>query len=394
MRCIEPDTAVIIFEGLIGERMLALRLRTSAIWSASPLMFFGSLKSGHLKRTIIKEQSRRTHTDKKNTKHKQRASLGPTFPAEKRKKTITAAIQSGAFSPFPPGSKCLFSSLVFLCLRFAIAVLTARVSTRSVVGEVCFSRFGATPAVKKPSAVVRPVYHVPSFGGHYCPGISRPVPADGDSSSPRSGSILPSLFSKLTHTSGDGSGVCGLGLQYFTVSTGVTVTCAASRPRFFSSRFSMASSSSLTLTCSIALIRLLTSKLHPLTLANRTTNQRRILPEWVGANEDHETNRPRRPQLDQNCSSSSRSLASLVLGGLSFPGDGELQRFPLRCLNCTNGWMSLQLHQALSSALRLNISLFQPHQSGTSFLLTFLRRASHPSWRRFHSCTRRPQRRL
>ena len=141
---------------------------------------------------------------------------------------------------------------------FAV-VLTARVSMRSVVGEKMSPPwFGPTPAVKKPSAVVRPVSHVPSFGGHCCPGVPRPVPADGDSSSPRSGSILPSLFSKLKHTSSEGSGVCGLGLQYCTVSTDVTVTCAASRPRFSTSRLSMASSSSLTLPCSIALIKLLT----------------------------------------------------------------------------------------------------------------------------------------
>ena len=38
-----------------------------------------------------------------------------------------------------------------------VVVLTARVSARSVVGEVCFARFEPTPAVKKPSAVVRPV---------------------------------------------------------------------------------------------------------------------------------------------------------------------------------------------------------------------------------------------
>ena len=43
------------------------------------------------------------------------------------------------------------------------------------------------------------------------------------------------------------------------------------------------------------------------------------------ANEDRETSYLRHPRLDRNRSSSSRSLASLVLGGLSFAGDGELQ---------------------------------------------------------------------
>ena len=92
--------------------------------------------------------------------------------------------------------------------------------------------------------MVRPFSHVPSFGRHCCPGVSSPVPTDGGSSSPHSGPILPSLFSKLTHTSDDGSGVCRLGLQCCTVSTGVTVICAASRPCFSTYSLITASSSS------------------------------------------------------------------------------------------------------------------------------------------------------
>ena len=38
-----------------------------------------------------------------------------------------------------------------------VVVLTARMSTCFVVGEACFPRFEPTPAVKKPSAAVRPV---------------------------------------------------------------------------------------------------------------------------------------------------------------------------------------------------------------------------------------------
>ena len=84
----------------------------------------------------------------------------------------------------------------------------------------------------------------PSFGGHCCPGVSKLIPADGDSSSSRSGSTLPSLLSKLTHTFG---GISGLGerrMQYCTVLTGVTVTCAASRLRLSTYRLMAASSSS------------------------------------------------------------------------------------------------------------------------------------------------------
>ena len=96
-----------------------------------------------------------------------------------------------------------------------VVVLTTRVSTYSVVGEeMSLPWFEPTPAVKKTSAVVRPVSHVPSFGGHYCPGISRPVPADGDLSSFSSGSISPSLLSNLIHTSG---GISGLTLLVLSV---------------------------------------------------------------------------------------------------------------------------------------------------------------------------------
>ena len=41
-----------------------------------------------------------------------------------------------------------------------VVVLTARVSTCSVVGEVFFPRFEPTPAVKKSSVVVRPVSQI------------------------------------------------------------------------------------------------------------------------------------------------------------------------------------------------------------------------------------------
>ena len=174
--------------------------------------------------------------------------MAQRFPQKKHR--VTAAFQSGASSPFLPGSNCLFSSLVVLCLRFSgVTAVSARVPTCSMGEEMFPLWFEPTPAVKKPSAVVRPVSHVPSFGGHCCPGVSRPVPADDDSNSFSSGSILPSLFSNSKHTSGDGSGVCGLGLQYSKVATGVIVTCAASRPHFSTSRFSTANSSSLTLPC-------------------------------------------------------------------------------------------------------------------------------------------------
>ena len=111
------------------------------------------------------------------------------------------------------------------------------------MGELCFPRFEPTPAIKKPSAVARPVSHVPSFEQTCCPGVLRLVPADGGSSSPRYGSILSSSFSKLVHTSGRISGLSNRGMQCSTVRTGVTVTCAASRLRLSTYRLITASSS-------------------------------------------------------------------------------------------------------------------------------------------------------
>ena len=124
----------------------------------------------------------------------------------------------------------------------------ARVSTLSVVVEKTSPPwFESTPAAKMPEAVVRPVSHIPSFGGHCCPGVSRPVPADGDSSSSSSGPILPSVFPNLTYTLDEGSGSSGQGLQHCTVSIGVTIpcACAASRFRFSTYRLITASSSSV-----------------------------------------------------------------------------------------------------------------------------------------------------
>ena len=78
-----------------------------------------------------------------------------------------------AFSPCPPGSNCLFSPLNVLCLRFdgvaAIEEMPATVTVlvaRSVLDEIFPFFLESTPAVKKPLAVIRPVSHTPSSGGH------------------------------------------------------------------------------------------------------------------------------------------------------------------------------------------------------------------------------------
>ena len=72
-----------------------------------------------------------------------------------------------------------------------VILAPARVSTRSVGEEMFPPWFEPTPAVKKPPTVVRPVSHIPSFGGQCYPGVSRFVPADDDSSSFSFGSYYP-----------------------------------------------------------------------------------------------------------------------------------------------------------------------------------------------------------
>ena len=91
--------------------------------------------------------------------------------------------------------------------------------------------------------------------------------------------------------------------------------------------------------------------MHLSTRSAQITDSGRILLVWVGANEDHETNYPRHPQLDRNRSSSSRSLASLVLGGLSFLSSGKLQQSQLpffantrlRFLSCSDSWSTVSI---------------------------------------------------
>ena len=164
-------------------------------------MLFSSLKSSHLKGAIIIEQSRQTGIQRQETRSKSTSLPWPKAPTRKKKDKITAAFQSGAFSSFPPRSNCLFSSLVVLSLSFAgVAAVPAHVPTCSVREEMSSPSFDPMPTNKQPSAMVRPLSHVPSFGGHCYPGVLRPVPADDDSSPVSSGSILPPLVALQTST--------------------------------------------------------------------------------------------------------------------------------------------------------------------------------------------------
>ena len=187
--------------------------------STSPLMSFSFAEiSSPEKKNNLGKQS----THKAETKHEaQTESKQGAFQFSPEKKgRVSAAFQGGAFSPLPPGSNCLFCKLGVLRPRFSWIADVEKMSANVLVlvdrsgGDgVLPPWLESTPAVKKPLAVVRHCSHVPSFGGPCCPGVLRPVPADGDSSSSSSGSILPSLFSKLTYAL-DGSGSGEQGLEY------------------------------------------------------------------------------------------------------------------------------------------------------------------------------------
>ena len=54
-----------------------------------------------------------------------------------------------------------------------VTILVAR-SVLSIGDEIFPPLLESTPAVKMPSAIIRPVSHTPSFGGHCCTGLNTP----------------------------------------------------------------------------------------------------------------------------------------------------------------------------------------------------------------------------
>ena len=273
-----------IFKGLVGKRTLALRLRFSSIFFASPPRFHSPLGNDHL---IIRNKiNRHVQTKVRSTNN---GHPMPSVPLRKRKQYHYSRVPRRWLLSFPSGVKLLVLFAAFL-LVFGFA---ARLQENGVWccrrcidfggGKVFPPKFEPTPTSKQPSAVARPVS---PFRGHCCPGISRPVPADGDSSSVGTGFILPSSFfsvpsffffmSTRTHASSHISGVGERGLRYCAVSAGATVACAASGPHLSTNRLSMANSVSVrsavlcpiasvkfTVLCPISLIKLLARWLNP-----------------------------------------------------------------------------------------------------------------------------------
>ena len=125
-----------------------------------------------------------------------------------------------------------------------VLLLSGRVPTAFSAEKVFPREFEPIQTSKQPSAVVRPVS---SFEGHYCPGVSRPAPADGDSSSVGSGFILPSLLSIQIRAPIDISGLGERVVQGGAVSIDATVACAALRLFLSTNRLSMTNSASVRL---------------------------------------------------------------------------------------------------------------------------------------------------
>ena len=153
----------------MSKKMLAFRLRSPSTWFASPLIFFSPpifssarRKKSHLIRSI--------HNRHANTKETSRAS-NPMHPPEKENNTSTIIFQSGGSPPFPPGSNCLFSSLVD-SLSLGKTVMSS--SSREKMFPL---KFELTPTSKQSSTVVRPISQ---FGRHCYPGVSKPVTVDSD----------------------------------------------------------------------------------------------------------------------------------------------------------------------------------------------------------------------
>ena len=158
----------------MGKKRRALGLCSSSTWFTSPLVFFSLpiFVSACRKKMITLFFLHYTTGRQAKAQQTSQASK-PRVPSEKEKNTSASAFQSGGFPPFPPRSNCLFSSLAgSLSLGKPIAS-----SSRE---KMCFPKFELTPTSKQTSTVL--VCSIPQIERHCCPGASKPVPADGDSS--------------------------------------------------------------------------------------------------------------------------------------------------------------------------------------------------------------------
>ena len=85
-------------------------------------MLFSSLRSDHLKRTVTKGQSRRTHTDKKNTKCTSNEPPMATLSPEKERKSYSRVLKRCLLS-VSTGVKFLVFYAAFLLVFGFVALL-------------------------------------------------------------------------------------------------------------------------------------------------------------------------------------------------------------------------------------------------------------------------------
>ena len=170
----------------MDKKMLALRLRSSPTWFASPLILFSPpifssarRKYNHLIRTI---HSRQTSKDKIN-----KPGIQAQSSVRKRKEYQHIRFSKRWLPSFTTGSNCSFCSLAgslfpglrLICKKtifheadgIEVWLLVRVPITSSVREKVVPPKFELTPASKQPSTLVRPLSQ---FGGHCCPGISNP----------------------------------------------------------------------------------------------------------------------------------------------------------------------------------------------------------------------------
>ena len=186
-------------------------VRVSICPSLSSHIFPRSQQNDH-HHLIFLQQKKKKRNRQTKAKETSRESK-PIVPPEKRN-TSTSAFQSGGSLTFSPEPNCLFywlASFLSLGLQLICRKTTfdeanelsdcVRI-TNSSRKKVVSPKSELPSTSEQPSTVVR---SISQFERHCCPGASIPVLADdGDSSSPSSGSILPSIiFSIQTLASND-----------------------------------------------------------------------------------------------------------------------------------------------------------------------------------------------
>ena len=127
----ESNRDVLIVKGLMGKKMLTLRLSSPSTGFTSqfvlfyPLMFFSGRRK-MITRFFLQRKTKKQHKTNRQTKAKEtRRASKPIAPPGKENNTSTYAFLCCGSPPSPPGSIGLLSSLASsLSLRFATHFFT------------------------------------------------------------------------------------------------------------------------------------------------------------------------------------------------------------------------------------------------------------------------------